>query len=101
MHLFCIRYRDTQGTLMRILNAVSRRGIAMPYVQAEPAAPAHSVSLMLEVNASQAAQLMRDWGAVIDVLEVLPAAQTTELSHPPQAVWNVPGPERALAVGLA
>ena len=35
MQAFHIRYRNTQGTLMRILNAVSRRGLDLPYVQAE------------------------------------------------------------------
>ena len=29
---FHIRYRNTQGTLMRILNAVSRRGLDLPAV---------------------------------------------------------------------
>ncbi len=35
MQTFHIRYRNTQGTLMRILNAASRRGLDIPAVQAE------------------------------------------------------------------
>ena len=31
---FQIRYRNTQGTLMRILNAASRRGLDIPSVHA-------------------------------------------------------------------
>ncbi len=70
MHVFHIRYRNTQGTLMRILNAASRRGIDMPYVQAEPAEHTHKVTLLLDVNAKQIGQLSRDWRAVVDVIDV-------------------------------
>ena len=101
MHLFQVRYRDSQGTLMRILNAVSRRGISMPYLQAEPSAQANTVTLMLAVNARQAGQLMRDWNAVIDVIEVLPATQTTEQPKPPQEDWSLRSQVTAMAVGQA
>ena len=37
MQAFHIRYRNTQGTLMRIMNAASRRGLDLLSVQAEPA----------------------------------------------------------------
>ncbi len=37
MQAFHIRYRNTQGTLMRIMNAASRRGLDLISVQAEPA----------------------------------------------------------------
>ncbi len=70
MHAFHIRYRNTQGTLMRILNAASRRGIDMPYVQASPLSDAHTVTLLLEVNAKQIGQLSRDWYAIVDVTDV-------------------------------
>ena len=35
---------------MRILTAASRRGIDMPYVQAEPNSHKHRVTLLMEVN---------------------------------------------------
>jgi acetolactate synthase small subunit len=70
MQLFGIRYRNTQGTLMRILNAVSRRGIDLPYVQATPAEHSHTVTLLLDLSPKQIGQLRRDWHAIIDVTEV-------------------------------
>ena len=70
MHVFHIRYRNTQGTLMRILNAASRRGIDMPYVQAEPAEHTHKLTLLLDVNPKQIGQLCRDWRVVVDVIDV-------------------------------
>lgn len=70
MYVFHIHYRNTQGTLMRILNAASRRGIDMPYVQAEPVEQTHQVTLLLSVNAKQIGQLCREWSGIVDVLEV-------------------------------
>jgi acetolactate synthase small subunit len=70
MQAFHIRYRNTQGTLMRILNAASRRGLDIPFVQAEPMEHTHQVTLLLEVNPRQAGQLYRDWNAVVDVIQV-------------------------------
>ena len=70
MQVFHVLYRNTQGTLMRILTAVSRRGIEMPYVQAEPADQWHRVTLLLDVNPKQIGQLSRDWHAVVDVIDV-------------------------------
>jgi len=55
MQTFDIRYRNTQGTLMRILNAASRRALDLPVVQAEPAEHDHQVTLALEVNQKQVA----------------------------------------------
>ena len=55
---------------MRILNAASRRGLDIPYVQAEPVEHMHQVTLLLEVNPKQAGQLYRDWHAVVDVIQV-------------------------------
>jgi acetolactate synthase small subunit len=72
MQAFHIQYSNTQGTLMRILNAVSRRAVDMPYVQAqaEPSGDIHKVTLLLEVNPKQVGQLQRDWYAIIDVSDV-------------------------------
>jgi acetolactate synthase small subunit len=72
MQAFHIHYRNTQGTLMRILNAVSRRALEMPYVQAqaEPSGDLHKVTLLLEVTPKQGGQLRRDWYAIVDVSEV-------------------------------
>lgn len=70
MQAFHIQYRNTQGTLMRILNAASRRGIDVPYVQAAPAEYEHAVTLLLEVSPKQIGQLCRDWHAIVDVTDV-------------------------------
>ena len=70
MHAFHIRYRNTQGTLMRILNAASRRALDMPYVQASPTGHEHTATLLLDVNAKQIGQLCRDWHAIVDVTDV-------------------------------
>jgi acetolactate synthase small subunit len=94
MHIFHIRYRNTQGTLMRILSAASRRGIDLPYVQAEPDEQAHRVTLLMGVNAKQVGQLCRDWRAIVDVMDVRPGAPIKELwdhahlamPHPPESV---------------
>jgi acetolactate synthase small subunit len=93
MNVFHIHYRNTQGTLMRILNAASRRGIDMPYVQAEPAEHTHKLTLLLDVSAKQIGQLCRDWHAVVDVLDVRAGAPLkdaadhestwTKAPHPP------------------
>jgi|SRR5215469_3897524 len=84
MHTFHIRYRNTQGTLMRILNAASRRALDMPFVQAEPSEHDHSVVLTLEVNAKQVGQLSRDWYAIADVVHVhagITAQTPGDLAH--------------------
>ncbi|MGH9489612.1 MAG: hypothetical protein ACRD17_03795 [Terriglobales bacterium] len=69
-HKVEIRYRNQQGTLLRILSAVSRRGLDFPYVLAEPAGDSYRATLLLEVNATQLAQLGRDWRSIVDVVEV-------------------------------
>jgi acetolactate synthase small subunit len=68
MMQFHIRYRNTQGTLMRILNAASRRGLDLPFVQADAAEHDHQVTLTLEVNQKQVGQLYREWYAIADVI---------------------------------
>jgi acetolactate synthase small subunit len=83
MQLFHIRYRNTQGTLMRILNAVSRRALDMPSVQAAPAGREHEVTLLLEVNSKQIGQLYREWYAIADVIYVgSGSAQAAEWTGP-------------------
>ena len=89
MQVFHIRYRNTQGTLMRILNAVSRRALDMPSVQAAPSGRDHLVTLMLEVNSKQVGQLYREWYAIADVIHVgSGSAHREEWSapHPPAGV---------------
>lgn len=70
MQLFHVRYRNAQGALMRILNAVSRRGLELTSVHAEPGSDEYQVTLLLEVSAKQAGQLHREWFAIVDVLDV-------------------------------
>ena len=89
MNAFTIRYRNTQGTLMRILNAASRRGLDLPYVQAEAAEHDHQAMLLLDVNQKQIGQLYREWYAIADVIKVSSGApQSAEWSspHPPAGV---------------
>jgi len=88
MHVFHIRYRNTQGTLMRILNAASRRGIDLPYVQAEPSEHTHKATLLLDVNPKQIGQLCRDWHAIVDVMDVRSGAPIKELWDQ-HATWAV------------
>jgi acetolactate synthase small subunit len=107
MHTFSIRYRNTQGTLMRILNAASRRALDIPYVQAEPNAHDHKVTLMLDVNPKQIGQLSREWYGIVDVIDVHTAisvqtsgdlAQNARLPHPPAAAMAAgAGTQQALA----
>jgi len=89
MNTFTIRYRNTQGTLMRILNAASRRGLDIPYVHAEPAEHDHQVTLLLDVNQKQVGQVYREWYSIADVIKVSSgAAQSADWSspHPPAGV---------------
>ena len=79
MHAFHIHYRNTQGTLMRILTAISRRGIEIPYLHAEADGSSHRAELLLEVNPKQVGQLCRDWHAIVDVTEVRVSAPTPEM----------------------
>jgi acetolactate synthase small subunit len=90
MHAFHIRYRNTQGTLMRILNAASRRALDLPSVHAEAAGEEHLVSLLLEVNAKQVGQLNREWYSITDVLEVRQSAGLSEDGS--KAEWTGPHP---------
>jgi acetolactate synthase small subunit len=89
MQAFQVRYRNTQGTLMRILNAASRRGLDLTSVLAEAVEQDHQVTLALDVNAKQVGQLYREWYSIADVTHVASSAvQATEWvgAHPPTGV---------------
>jgi len=88
MQTFHIHYRNTQGTLMRILNAASRRGIDMPYVQATPNEHAHAVTLLLDINPKQTGQLCRDWHAIVDVTKVRAGVVATDMAS--ASDWATP-----------
>ncbi len=94
MQTFHIRYRNTQGTLMRILNAASRRALDLPVVQAEPAEHDHQVTLALEVNQKQVGQLYREWYSIADVIHVSPGVGVA--AH--AAEWTAPHPPAGVAM---
>jgi acetolactate synthase small subunit len=96
MQAFHIQYRNTQGTLMRILNAASRRGIDMPYVQANPVEHEHAVTLLLEVSPKQIGQLCRDWHAIVDVTKVRAGVPFT-VTTSPAAEWNTAHPPASVS----
>jgi len=91
MHAFHIHYRNTQGTLMRILTAVSRRALEVQYLHAVPSGNMFRVDLLVEVTPKQIGQLCRDWHAIVDVADVRSGAPTPEMleaiafagPHPP------------------
>ena len=88
MQSFHIRYRNTQGTLMRILNAASRRGLDLTTVMAEAAEHGHQVTLALEANSKQVGQLYREWYSIADVTHVRSGAAQASMwaPHPPAGV---------------
>jgi acetolactate synthase regulatory subunit len=98
MHAFHIHYRNTQGTLMRILTAVSRRGIEIPYVQAAASGSGHRADLLLEVNAKQIGQLCRDWHAIVDVTDVRVGNPTPEML---EAFAGFAGPHPPVSAGAS
>ena len=79
MHAFHIHYRNTQGTLMRILTAISRRGLEIPLVHSAASGHVHRADLLLEVNPKQIGQLCRDWHAIVDVTDVRVSTPTPEM----------------------
>jgi acetolactate synthase regulatory subunit len=89
MNAFHIHYRNTQGTLMRILTAVSRRGLEIPYIRASASGHGYRADLLLEVNAKQIGQLCRDWYAIVDVTEVRVGTPTPEMM---EAIAGFAGP---------
>jgi acetolactate synthase regulatory subunit len=70
MKNYHVRYRNTQGTFLRILTAVQRRGLDMSFVHAEQVGDRHLVTLALLMNPKQAEQVCREWHAIVDVEEV-------------------------------
>ena len=97
MNAFHIQYRNTQGTLMRILTAVSRRGIDIPYLHAAAADGAFRADLLLEVNAKQVGQLRRDWHAIVDVIDVRVGAPTPEMIENLDSSFATPHPPASTA----
>jgi len=97
MQVFQIRYRNTQGTLMRILNAASRRGLELTTVQATRNGNDFLVSLSLDANPKHTGQLFREWYSIMDVIEVLPP--TPAQAH--EASWNSPHPPASAPVNRA
>jgi acetolactate synthase regulatory subunit len=79
MNAFHIQYRNTQGTLMRILTAVSRRALEVHYLRAAPSGHGQRADLLLEVNPKQIGQLCRDWHAIVDVTDVRVGVPTPEM----------------------
>lgn len=79
MQAFHICYGNTQGTLMRILTAVSRRGIDIAYVHAAADGRGYRADLLLEVNTKQIGQLFRDWHAIVDVSDIRTGVPTSEM----------------------
>jgi len=103
MQVFHIRYRNAQGALMRILNAVSRRGLDLTSVHAEYAGQDHAVSLMLDVTHKQIGQLYREWYAIVDVINVHSSAALRDEAaawapHPPASAVV---PEQSARAALA
>jgi acetolactate synthase regulatory subunit len=92
MQVFHIRYRNAQGALMRILNAISRRGLDLTSVHAEAAGQNYAVTLLLEVNHKQTGQLYREWYAIVDVIEVRSRAVLPEQEEP---AWGAHPPASA------
>ncbi len=95
MQVFHIRYRNAQGALMRILNAVSRRGLDLPFVHAEAAGQEHSVTMLLEVTHKQSGQLSREWYGIVDVVDVRSGAAAQEQS--PEAWAPLPPASASIA----
>ena len=93
MQLFHVRYRNAQGALMRILNAVSRRGLDLTSVHAEYTGHDHLVTLLLETTHKQLGQLYREWYAIVDVIDV---RSSVALRDHEEAVW-APHPPASVA----
>jgi acetolactate synthase small subunit len=92
MQAFHIRYRNAQGALMRILNAISRRGLDLTSVHAQSAGEHHAVTLLLEVSQKQSGQLSREWHSIVDVIDV-----RSNILSEHEAAW---GPHPPASAGL-
>ena len=98
MHAFHIHYRNTQGTLMRILTAVSRRALDVHYIRAAASGNGYRADLLLEVTPKQIGQLCRDWYAIVDVTDVKYGTPSSDLlealvsnPHPPVSAATASG----------
>jgi acetolactate synthase small subunit len=104
MHAFHIHYHNTQGTLMRILTAVSRRALEVHYLRAAASGSLHRADLLLDVTPKQIGQLCRDWHAIVDVTDVRVGVPTPEMietiafasPHPPASA-GTSGPSASAA----
>lgn len=75
---FEIHYRNSQGTLMRLLTTVSRRGLDFEQVRAEPlaghsspdGADVYRLVIALRAHSKHIAQMCRDWRSIVDTVEV-------------------------------
>ncbi len=92
MQIFHIRYRNAQGALMRILNAISRRGLDLTSVHAEAAGQDHAVTVLLDVTHKQIGQLRREWYSIVDVVDVHSSLASVEHGH---AAWTPLPPSSA------
>jgi acetolactate synthase small subunit len=90
MQVFHIQYRNSQGALMRILNAVSRRGLDLTSVHAEYAGQEYAVTLLLEATQKQIGQLYREWYGIVDVTDVRSSSSLRE--HVDHATGWAPHP---------
>ncbi len=80
-HRFEVRYRNEQGALLRLLNAISRRGLDFESVRAEADADAGRLTAIVGANPKHIAQICRDWRVMVDVIEVL---QPIDLDREPE-----------------
>jgi acetolactate synthase small subunit len=92
MQMFHIRYRNAQGALMRILNAISRRGLDLTSVHAEARGQEYVVTVLLEVTHKQIGQLCREWSSIVEVVDV--GSSAASLEHG-QAAWTPLPPSSA------
>ncbi len=97
MQVFYIQYRNSQGALMRILNAVSRRGLVLGSVHAECAGRDYLATLLLEVSPKQAGQLLREWNSIMDVVQVHSSAALHESVWAPLPPLSASVAERSSA----
>ena len=96
MQAFHVHYHNTQGTLMRILTSVSRRGIELSYVQTTAIETGYRVTMLLEVTPKQVGQLSRDWHAIVDVVDVRAAMPSQEMLQQAGA-WTLPHPSATVS----
>jgi len=61
---FTVKFRPTQGTLMRILTEITRRGLELDYVHAFGGIAHLRID---QIKDKQRDQLIRAWSSAIDV----------------------------------